>query len=43
MTESEFYSTEMTDAELDAQVDAGEFDLDEQGFYLLPRRRTYQQ
>ncbi len=36
MNESEFYATEMTDAELDVQADAGEFYLDEQGFYLLP-------
>lgn len=35
MNESEFYATEMTDAELDAQADAGEFYLDEQGSYLL--------
>jgi hypothetical protein len=35
MIESEFYATEMTDAELDAQADAGEFHLDEQGFYLI--------
>jgi hypothetical protein len=36
VNESEYYATEMTDAELDAQADAGEFYLDEQGFYLLP-------
>ena len=36
MNESDYYATEMTDAELDAQADAGVFYLDEQGFYLLP-------
>jgi hypothetical protein len=42
MDESEYYATEMTDAELDAQADAGEFDLDKQGFYLLPASEEIQ-
>ena len=35
MNEKEYYATEITDAEIDAQADTGEF-LDESGFYFLP-------
>jgi hypothetical protein len=42
MNESEYYATEMSDAELDAQADVGESDLNEQGFYLLPSQEDIQ-
>jgi hypothetical protein len=35
MNEAEYFSSEFTDAELDAQADAGEFFLDESGFFLI--------
>ena len=36
MNEGEYYATETTDAEIDAQADSGEFFLDESGFYFMP-------
>ena len=41
MNEGEYYATETTDAEIDAQADSGEFFLDESGFYFMPTARTY--
>ena len=38
MNEGEYYATEITDAEIDAQADSGEFFLDESGFYFMPTR-----
>jgi hypothetical protein len=36
MNEDEYFASEITDAELDAQADAGEFFLDESGFFVMP-------
>lgn len=36
MSEGEYYATEITDAEIDAQAESGEFYLDESGFYFMP-------
>jgi hypothetical protein len=36
MSESEYYAGEFDDTELDALADAGEFYLDESGFYQMP-------
>ncbi len=38
MNEGEYYATEITDAEIDAQADSGECYLDESGFYFMPTR-----
>jgi hypothetical protein len=35
MNESEYYATEITDAQLDALADVGEFKLEEQGFFSI--------
>jgi hypothetical protein len=35
VNESDYHATEVTDAELDAQADAGEFYLDEEGQQML--------
>jgi hypothetical protein len=43
MNEEEYYATELTDAEIDAQADAGEFYLDESGFFLMPTQKEIQQ
>lgn len=36
MSESEYYTSEFTDADLDAQADAGEYYLKDSGFYEMP-------
>jgi hypothetical protein len=36
MNEGEYYATETTDAEIDAQADSGEFFLDASAFYFMP-------
>ena len=36
MNEGEYYASEITDAEIDAQADSGEFHLEESGFYFMP-------
>ena len=36
MNESEYYATEIQDSEIDAMADAGEFYLEESGFYYRP-------
>jgi hypothetical protein len=36
MTESEYYAGEIADADLDALADAGDFYLEESGFYYMP-------
>ena len=43
MNESEYYSGEFTDADLDALTDAGEFYLDESGFFLMPTQKEMQE
>jgi hypothetical protein len=42
MNESEYYASEMADAELDAIADAGEFYLEEAGFFLMPTQEDMQ-
>ena len=41
--ESEYYAGEFTDADLDALADAGEFYLDESGFFLMPTQKEMQE
>jgi hypothetical protein len=36
MTECEYYAGEITNADLDALADAGDFYLEESGFYGMP-------
>ena len=36
MSESEYYAGEFNDVELDALADAGDFYLEESGFYQMP-------
>ena len=36
MNEAEYYTSEFTQAELDALADAGEFYLEETGFSMMP-------
>ena len=36
MSESEYYAGEFTDREIEAVADAGDFYLDESGFFLMP-------
>jgi hypothetical protein len=36
MSESDYYAGEFTDREIDAVADAGDFYLDESGFFLMP-------
>jgi hypothetical protein len=36
MSESDYYAGEFTDREIDAVADAGDFYLDESGFFLTP-------
>jgi hypothetical protein len=43
MNEAEYFSSEFTDAELDAQADAGEFFLDESGFFSMPTQAEIQE
>jgi FtsP/CotA-like multicopper oxidase with cupredoxin domain len=43
MNESAYYSGEFADADLDALSDAGEFYLDESGFFLMPTRKEMQE
>jgi hypothetical protein len=43
MNEEEYYATELTDAEIEALADAGEFYLDESGFFLMPTQKEIQQ
>jgi hypothetical protein len=42
MNESEYYSGEFTDAHLNALADAGDFYLDESGFFLMPTQGEMQ-
>jgi hypothetical protein len=42
MNEEEYYATELTDAEIEALADAGEFYLDESGFFLMPTQKEIQ-
>ena len=43
MNESEYYASEFGDADLDALADAGEFYLDESGFFLMPTQKEMQE
>ena len=43
MNESEYYTGEFTDADLNALADAGEFYLDESGFFLMPTQKEMQE
>jgi hypothetical protein len=36
MSESEYYAGDVSDAELDAVADAGDYYLEESGFYRMP-------
>jgi hypothetical protein len=36
MSELEYYADEITDADLDGQADAGEYCLEQSGFFLMP-------
>lgn len=36
MSESDYYAGEFTDREINAVADAGDFYLDESGFFLMP-------
>ena len=36
MNESDYYAGEFTDREIEAVADAGDFYLDESGFFLMP-------
>jgi hypothetical protein len=42
MNESEYYAGEFTDIDLNALADAGEFYLDESGFFLMPTQKEMQ-
>jgi hypothetical protein len=42
MNESEYYANEMADAELDAIADAGDFYLEESGFFFMPTQEEMQ-
>ena len=42
MNEEEYHATELTDAEIDTLADAGEFYLDESGFFLMPTQKEMQ-
>ena len=42
MTEEEYYASEISDAELDAIADAGDFLNDEQGLYCMPTQAEMQ-
>jgi len=43
MNESEYYASEITDAELDRLADSGDFYLDESGFYMMPTQEEMQE
>jgi hypothetical protein len=43
MNESEYYAGEFTDADLDALAHAGEFYLDDSGFFLMPAQKEMQE
>ena len=43
MNESEYYASEITDAELDRLADSGDFYLDESGFYMMPTQGEMQE
>jgi hypothetical protein len=43
MNESEYYASEFSDADLDALADAGEFYLNESGFFLMPTQKEMQE
>ena len=36
MNETDYYASEFTDFEIDALADAGEFYLEESGFFMMP-------
>ena len=42
MNESEYYTVEFGDDALDALAEAGEFYLDESGFYMMPTQEEIQ-
>jgi hypothetical protein len=41
--EADYYATEFSDADLDAIADAGEFYLEESGFFYLPSQEEIEQ
>ena len=43
MNESEYYAGQFTDTDLNALADAGEFYLDESGFFLMPTQKGMQE
>ena len=43
MNESEYYAGEFSDTDLNALADAGEFYLDESGFFLMPTQKEMEQ
>jgi hypothetical protein len=43
MNESEYYACEFTDTDLNLLADAGGFNLDESGFFLMPTQKEMQQ
>jgi hypothetical protein len=43
MNESEYYACEFTDTDLNTLADAGEFYLDESGFFLMPTQKEMQE
>ena len=42
MNESEYYASEITDAELDRLADSAEFYLEESGFFMMPTQEEIQ-
>jgi hypothetical protein len=43
MSESQYYAGEISDSEIDALADAGEFYLDESGYYFRPSQAEIDQ
>ena len=43
MNESEYYAGEFSDTDLNTLANAGEFYLDESGFFLVPNQKEMQQ
>ena len=43
MSESEYYTGEFTDTDLNALADVGELYLDEAGFFLMPTQKEMQE
>ena len=43
MSESQYYATEVSDADLNAIADAGDFHLEESGFFYLPSQHEIEQ